>query len=234
MPTTSGPFDWYTVTLGALKDLWQGFLTFIPELVGALVILIIGWFISVLVGKFVTEVLKRLKFNQLFEKGVWKESIARADLQVDPAGFIGAIVKWVLIIVFLLAAVEVLGLTEFATWLANVLGYLPNVLAAALIIVVAAIIADISEKVVRVSVESAQIGYASLAGAVAKWFIWIFAIVSVLLQLQIAVFPVSVLLQTFVQALGYGLALAIAIAFGLGGKDVAAEILTNLKNKWKE
>ncbi|MBU1015416.1 hypothetical protein KKI17_03225 [Patescibacteria group bacterium] len=231
---TIGPLVWYNVTLEGLLRLWQGFLGFIPALVGAFLILLVGWIISVGVGKLVADVLKRLRFNQIFERGTWKDALERAELQTDPAGFIGGIFKWVLMIVFLLAAVDVLGLEGFGAWLTNdVLGYLPNVLAAALIIVVAAIIADIAEKVVRAAVEGMQAGYGSLAGGVVKWFIWTFAIFSALLQLNIAVLPIRVLIETFVQAMGYGAALAFAIAFGLGGKDVAAEVLQGLKRRFR-
>jgi hypothetical protein len=179
----------------------------------------------------VTDILKRVKFNQIFERGNWKEALEKAELKIDPAGFVGGIFKWVLAIVFLLAAVEILGFQEFAKFLHDVLAYLPNVIVAALIFVVAIIIADIVEKVVRATVEGTKMGHGHLMGLIARWFILIFATFTALLQLDIAVLPVQVLLQTFVQGIGYGLALALAIAFGLGGKDLAADILRQVKNK---
>ncbi len=115
--------SWAELTLQALQNLWQVFLNFIPLLIGAIIVFVIGWFISVGVGKVITEILKRIKFNQIFEKGNWDEALAKADIKVDASGFIGAIVKWVLVIVFLLAAVEILGFVEFAGFLKNVLGY---------------------------------------------------------------------------------------------------------------
>ncbi|MDP2641310.1 MAG: hypothetical protein Q8P39_02080 [Candidatus Yanofskybacteria bacterium] len=230
MPT--GPFDWYAVTFEALMDLWIGFIGFLPQLVGALVVFSLGWFVSVGVGKLVAEVLRRIRFNQIFERGNWKQAFGKAGMDVDPSEFIGSIFKWVLVIVFLLAAVDILGLQGFSAWLKDdVLTYLPNVLAAALILVVAAIIADILEKVVRTGVEGVQAGYGSLAGGVIKWFIWIFAIFSALLQLNIAVLPIAVLIESFVQASAYGFALAVAIAFGLGGKDAAADFIAEFRKR---
>jgi len=221
--------DWYIITIGALADLWQGFLIFLPKLIGALIVLLIGWFIAVGLGKLVAEILKRLGLNKIFEKGTWKESLEKAELKIDIPGFIGAIFKWVLAIVFLLAAVEILGLVQFADFLSKVLGYLPNVIVAILIFVVAVIIADIIEKIVRVAVESARIGYGNIAGAIVKWSIWIFALLAILIQLRIA--PELILtLFTGVVAM---LALAGGIAFGLGGRDVAAGILDNLRKKLK-
>jgi len=209
----------------AFGDLIAGVVSFVPLLILAIIVFVIGWLIAVGVGRLVSE------FNQIFERGNWKEALEKAELKVDPAGFVGAIFKWVLAIVFLLAAVEILGFSEFAGFLRDVLSYLPNVIVAALILVVAVIIADILEKIVRATVEGTKVGYGRFIGSVVKWFIWIFAIFSALLQLDIAVLPVQVLIQTFVQGLGYGLALAMAIAFGLGGKDMAADILRELKGK---
>ena len=139
--------DWYEITVESVQDLVAGLINFIPALAGALIVFFIGWFVSVVVGRVVADVLKRLRFNQIFERGNWKEALAKADVKVDPSGFIGAIFKWVLTIVFLLAAVEILGLDQVAVFLQGVLAYLPNVIAAALIFVVAVIIADILEKV---------------------------------------------------------------------------------------
>ncbi len=215
----------------AFGDLLAGVVGFVPLLILAFLVLVIGWFIAAGVGRLVADILKRIRFNQVFERGNWKEALEKAELKVDPAGFVGGIFKWVLVIVFLLAAVEILGFDQFAGFLVSVLGYLPNVIVAALIIVVAAIISDIVEKIVRAAVEGTKMGHGHLISSVVRWFIWIFAIFSALLQLDIAVLPVQVLIQTFVQGIGYGIALAVAIAFGLGGKDQAAEILRELRGK---
>lgn len=222
--------DWYTITAEVLGNLWQGFLNFIPKLIGALIVFLIGWLIAVGIGKLITEILKRLQFNKIFEKGVWKEALEKAELKIDASGFIGAICKWILVIVFLLAAVEILGLIQFADFLSKVLAYLPNVVVAALIFVVAVIIANIAEKIVRAGVESARVGYGSMAGAIVRWSIWIFAILAILMQLKIASELILTLFTGFVAML----TIAGGIAFGLGGKDVAAGILENLKKKLKE
>ncbi len=222
--------DWYTLTIQALQNLWQAILNFIPILIGAIIVFVIGWFISVGVGKLVTEILKKVKFNQIFAKGNWDEALAKADIKVDPSGFIGAIIKWVLVIVFLLAAVEILGFVQFAVFLKGVLNYLPNVIVAALIFVVTVIVVDIVEKIVRVAVESIKVGYGQMVSAVVKWSIWIFAILAILYQLGIA----RPLMETLFTGFVAMLVIALGIAFGLGGKEVAAEILQGIKRKLKE
>ena len=219
--------DWYGVTILALQNLWQGVVGFAPMLIGALVVFGVGWAFSVGVGKLVADVLKRLKFNQLLDRGNWKRAMERADLKVDPAEFIGAIIKWVLVIVFLSAAVEILGLAQFAGFLQKVLAYLPNVVVSALIFVVAVIIADIVEKVLRALIEGTQIGHGSTVGLIVRWSIWVFAVTAILLQLGVAPF----LLQTLLTGVIAFLVVAGGLAFGLGGKDVAGDMLQDLRNK---
>ena len=220
-------FDWYDLTIEALQDLLQGFLTFTPKLIGALVVFIIGWFISIAIGKVIAEILKRLNLNRFFEKGNIKKILEKAEFKIDVSGFIGAIFKWIFVIVFLLAAVEILGLRQFGVFLTNVLDYLPNVIVAVLIFVVAVIIADILEKIVRAAVESVKVGYGNWVGMIVRWSIWIFAIFAILYQLRVA----PGLIQTLLSGIVGLIVIAGGIAFGLGGKDVAAEILQNLKNK---
>ena len=219
--------DWYGITAEALGDLWVGFVDFIPRLIGAIIVFVIGWFISVAIGKIVAGILRKIKFNRLFDKGNWKPALEKAEIKVDPSSFIGAIFKWVLVIVFLLAAVEILGFVQFADFLTDVLAYLPNVIVAALIFVVAVIIADIVEKVVRAAVESVRVGYGNLIGGVVKWAIWIFAILAILYQLKIA----PGLIQTIVNGVVALIVISAGIAFGLGGKDAAAEALESLKKR---
>lgn len=222
--------DWYSVTIQALQNLWQGFLSFIPVALGAIVIFVIGWFVSMGVGRVITEILKRIKFNKLFDKGNWKEALQKADIKVDAAGFIGAIVKWILVVVFLLASVEIIGLNQLADFLKGVLGYLPNVLVAVLIFVVTVIVVDIVEKITRVAVEKMKVGYGSTVSAVVKWSIWIFAVLAILYQLGI----VRAFTETLFTGLIATLALIFGLSFGLGGKEVASEILQNAKRKLKD
>lgn len=217
--------DWNEIIiefLKATKDI-------VIKLIGVLIVLLIGWFIAVLIGKIIAEVLKRLGFNKIFEKGNWKEALEKAELKIDPSGFIGWICKWIIFILFLLIAVDILGLEQFGGFLNDVLNYLPNVVIAALIFIVAVIVAEILEKVVRTGVESIKVGYGGIAGGIVKWSIWIFAIWAILIQLGI----LSEMLLTLFTGLVAMISIAGGIAFGLGGKEVAAEILQHLKKKLK-
>lgn len=222
--------DWADVVTTALEDLGRGFIVFLPKLIGALIIFLVGWVVAVAVGKVVAEILRKLRFNKIFEKGAWRTALERAEFKVDASGFIGAIFKWVLVIVFLSAAVEILGMAQFAAFLNEILAYLPRVVMAALIFVVTVIIADIVEKVVRAAVEGTRVGYGAAVSAVVKWSIWIFAVFVILDQLL----DQKAIILTLMQGIIGLIVLAGGIAFGLGGKEVAAEMWQDLKRKIKE
>ena len=220
--------DW---SLAIIQPFLQDLVSFVAKLLLAVVVFIIGYLISVGIGKLVTEILKSVKFNKLFEKEGWKTALQRARIDVDPSGFIGAVFKWVFVIVSLSVAVSTFGLTQFSVFLGSVLDYLPNVVGAVLVFVVAVIISDIIEKLVRVSVERIKIGSGYLAASIVKWAIWTFTVFLILDQLL----PTSVLIKTLYNSIVYGivgaLALGVGLAIGLGGKDVAAEILGDMKKK---
>jgi len=222
--------DWYSVTFQALQNLWVGFLDFIPNLIGALIVFIIGWFIAVGIGKLVAEILKRIKFNQVFEQGAWKKALEKAELKISVSEFLGGIVKWVLTIVFLLAAVEILGLYQFAGFLRDVLGYLPNVVVAALMFVVTVVVVDIVVKFVVAAAEGARFAYTHLAEEIMRWAIWIFAALAIVHQLGIA----QPLIETLFTGVVAMLTISVGLAFGLGGKEVAAEFLQNLRRKLRK
>lgn len=215
----------YEVTFQALRELWVAFLTFLPELLGALIVLIIGWFIAAAVGKLVASILEKLRFNQVFDRANWRDALAKAEITVDPSSFVGAIFKWVLVIVFLFAAADVLNIDTSP--FQGILNFLPNVVAAAFIFVAAVIVADIVEKVLRAGAEGMQVGYGHLVGAIARWSIWIAALIAILQHLGIA----GQLLNTVFVGFIALLTLAGGLAFGLGGKEVAAELLQDLRRK---
>jgi hypothetical protein len=222
---------WAQATADALRNLWLGFLLFLPRLFWAIIVFVIGWFISIGIGKLVAEVLNRLKFDKFFEDAGLEAILQKAELKVSFSEFIGGIIKWIFIIVFLLAAVDILGLEEFAAFLSDILGYLPNVIIAILIFVVTVIVVDIVEKVVRTAVEGIKVGYGKAVSSIVKGAIWVFAIFAILRQLWI----VPELIDIFFGALVYGIVaffvISLGLAFGLGGQQVAAEILRDLKNR---
>jgi len=222
--------EWSIITIQALQNAWQSFLIFIPKLLGAIIIFVIGWFISIGIEKLVAEILVRLKINQFFERTGWKEVLEKAELKVNLAEFIGAICKWILVIVFLSAAVEILGFYQFAVLLNRLIGWLPNLIVAIAIFVVAIIVADIIEKIIRASIKKIGVNYVGFFGLITRGGIYIFAGLMILSQLRVAPAIINAIVYAFVGMI----ALALGLAFGLGGKEAAGELVEELKRKISE
>jgi hypothetical protein len=222
--------EWSNITLMALQNVWQGTLEFLPKLVIGLLVFGIGWMIASGVGKIIARILKQITLDALFQKSGWKSALEAAEIRVNPSEFLGAIVKWVLVIVFLQIFVEILGLGAFAVFLTSVLEWLPNVIVAAAIFVVAIIVADILEKIIKASVSRLEIKYSNLLGAIVRTAIYTFAVMAILLQLDVAESIINTMITGFVGMF----ALAFGLAFGLGGKDAAADAIRSIKNKLAE
>ncbi len=222
--------DWSIITIQALQSAWQTFLVFIPKLLGAIIVFVVGWLIAIAIGKLVAGILVQLKFNRIFERTGWKDALEKAELKVDPSEFIGAIFKWILVIVFLSAAVDILELSQFAVLLNRLIGWLPNLIVAVAIFVVAIVVADILEKIIKASVKKIGVNYVGFFGMVSRWAIYIFAGLMILAQLGVATIIISAIIFGFVGMF----ALAFGLAFGLGGRDAAAKLIEELKAKISE
>jgi len=222
--------DWSIITLEALQIAWRGFILFLPRLIGSLVVLTIGWFLAVGLGKLVAEILKQLRFNKIFEKAGWREALQKAELKVNPSEFIGAIAKWILVIVFLLASVEILGFVQFADFLTKVVTWLPNLIVASAIFVVTVILTDILEKVIKASVKKMGVDYAGFLGVAIRWTIYVFAGLAILLQLGVT----PTIIDTLIKGVVGMITLSVGLAFGLGGKDAASEFIREIKEKISE
>jgi|SRR3989344_208490 len=218
--------DWAVVFTTAFQDMWSGIVDFVPRLVVALIIFIIGWVLGVALGRVVAQIFRAVKLDNLLRSIGTEELLSRAGFKLDSGAFLGGLVKWFVIVIFLIASVDVLGLTQVNIFLRDVvLGYLPNVIVAALILIVAAVVAEAMQKIVVGSAKAANIGSAHFMGGIARWAIWIFAILAALSQLGIA----GAFAQTLFTGLIAMLAIAAGLAFGLGGKEAAGRFIERLR-----
>ncbi|MDP2676122.1 MAG: hypothetical protein Q8O83_00330 [bacterium] len=212
------------ILYGSFQNLWTGVVEFIPKFIVAFIIFVLGWLIAVSLGKIVAQIFAMLKVNKIFENLGFEEPITRAGFKLDVGGFIGGLVKWFFIIVFLIAAVDVLGLDQINLFLRDVVSYLPNVIVAAFILVIAAVVADAMRRIVVGSARAAHLPSADLLGGISKWSIWIFAFLAAMYQLGIAGPFVQTLFTGFIAALS----IALGLSFGLGGKETASRFLAKL------
>ena len=219
--------SWTQVTVSAFQSLWEGFIGFLPNILGALVVFLVGLAIAVGLQKLVVQILRVLRVDPFLEKMGAGKFFERAGIKMDFAGWLGALVKWFLVLVFLMAATDILRLTEVTAFLKEVLFYIPNVIVAVLILLVAFWLANVLKKIVQASISASNIKAAAFLGTVTSWSIMVFAIFGALIQLGIA----PAVVQTLVMGIIAMLAIAGGLAFGLGGKDAAAEFLKNLRRE---
>lgn len=211
----------------SFQQLWGGVIMFIPKFLVAIIIFIIGWIIAVALEKLVVKIIRAFKVDKVFQSLGFEQPLQRAGFRLDIGAFIGGLIKWFLIIVFLVASIDVLGLTQVNAFLRDVvLAYLPNVIVAALILVVAAFIANATSRVVVGSARAANVPSAHVLGGMTKWSIWVFAILAALYQLGIA----GVFAQTLFTGFVAMLAIAGGLAFGLGSKDTAGRYVERLRH----
>lgn len=200
----------------------DGVINFIPELIGAVVIFAVGWLIAVLIEKVVEGIFRSIKVDALLKSAGLEEVMKRTGHPLNSGKFVGALIKWFVIVVFLVTALDVLNLDQVNQFLQGVvLGYLPNVIIAVLVLMVAVVIAEAMQKIVAASARAAHVRSAHLLGVVTKWAIWIFAILTALITLNVAAY----LIQMIVTAVFAGAALGLGLAFGLGGKDYASRLI---------
>ena len=217
---------WADVLTASFQGLWYGIVAYIPNIIVAVIIFVIGWLIGSALGKVVEQVLKSLKLDMALKNTGLNDVVERAGFSMNSGMFLGTLVKWFVIVGFLVASLDVLGLNQVNAFLKDVvLSYLPQVIVASLFILVGAVVAEAAKDLVSGAARAAEVKSAGFAGSIAKWAIWIFAILAALDQLQVA----SAFVQTLFTGIVVAIALALGLAFGLGGQEAAAKYIERVK-----
>lgn len=217
--------SWGEIIVSSFQDLWVRFVNFLPSLIGAILVIVIGWIIAVAIGKLVTEILKRIWLDKAVKRAKISEIFEKAGVPFDVSKGIGFLVKWFLIIVAILAAADILELDQVTDFLNRVLLYIPNVVIAVVILLLGALFGTFVARVIEGAVKAARLTTGHFLAGIAKWAIIIFAILAALVQLGIAASLLQILFTGFVAML----AIAGGLAFGLGGREKAARIIENIE-----
>ena len=213
--------NWGQAILNALSNAVNLVLTFIPRLVGFLVILLVGWLIAMLVSKALTLLLRKVGFDRMSERIGLTRFEQRMGVKMDSAGILGKIVYWFILLIFLVPAADALGLPAVSNILNQLVAYIPNVFVAILVLFLGALTATVVADLVRGATSSAKIGNPSLFATIARFAIIGFAVLIALEQLQIAPALINELFGGLIAAA----AIAIGLAFGLGGQETARKWL---------
>ncbi len=221
---------WGEVFHRSLQDLWWGFILFAPKLIMAIVFFIIGWILGSIIAKALEQVFASLKIDRLFQSLGADNLFRRAGMSLDTGYFIGQVVKWFVIIVFLLPSLSLVGLGDIATFLKeDVLGFLPKVVLAAFVLIIATVLSDALSRAVQAGARSMNLSSANMLATVAKYAVWVFAFIIALGKLGLGDY-MSILFSGIIGML----ALGGALAFGLGGKEAAGRLISRLGEEVSE
>lgn len=219
---------WGNVLNNSFQSLWAGIIMFIPSLIVAIVILLIGWAIGILIEKGVERFFKMMKFDEALKKAGFEILVKRAGMNLNSGRFLGSLIKYFIVVVFLIASFDVLGLNQVTAFLQQVvLGFLPQLIIAVLILLVGVVVGDVMNRVVVASTRTAGITSANFLGTVTRWGIWVFTILIALSQMGVAGAFIQTLFTGFVVAVS----LAIGLAFGLGGQEPAKRTIERIQSE---
>jgi hypothetical protein len=202
-------------------------LAYLPVLLGALLILIVGWIVAKAIRRLIEVVLKAVRFDTLADKAGITTIMQKGELKITASQLVSGLVYWLVIIMVLVIVVNALGLPKASDVLASLFAYVPNVIGALFVLVVAMFLANFVSGIVRTAAGNANLPRPDMYAGVCKWAIIIFAATIALGELGIA----TILVTTTFNIVLAGLCLALALAFGLGGKDAAAKYLDELRQK---
>ena len=213
--------EWSVALMSSLATAMSLLFSAVPKVLGFAVILLLGWLIASLVEKGVAALLRTVRFNDLSERSGLAEFVRKMGADTDSSGMIGAVAKWFIRLIALVVAFDALGLPAVSDVLRQLLLWLPNVVVALVVLVVGGLAARALRNLVRGAATEGGLANPKFLAQVAHALVWAFAIVVAVNQIGIATDLVNTLFMAVVGAV----ALALALAFGLGGRDTASRIV---------
>ena len=199
----------------------------LPTLLLAVIIFVVGIYIARGLGGVVSKLLTRVYLDQASDRTVLKKGLERIGFKMSLSQALGLLTTWFLYAVVLVATADVLGLAQISQFLGAVVLYIPNVIIAVVILIVGLIIGNFVHTLVKETTAAAELAAGHMLAMAAKWAILVFTFMAALVQLRVA----SQLIQILFTGLVFMIALAGGIAFGLGGKDKAKDLLDQLSKK---
>ncbi len=213
--------EWSDALMSSLTTAMGMLFSAVPKILGFVVILLVGWLVASLVEKGVAALLRTIRFNDLSERSGLADFVRKMGADTDSAGMIGSIAKWFIRLIALVVAFDALGLPAVSDVLRQLLLWLPNAIVALVVLVVGGLAARALGNLVRGAAAEGGLGNPQFLAKVATTLVWAFAIVVAVNQIGIATELVNTLFMAVVGAV----ALALALAFGLGGRETASRIV---------
>lgn len=218
---------WKIIIIDPIKETLAKIGTFIPILIGILVILVIGWLIAKAVQRLVTRILKLVGLDVASEKAGIANFFAKGEIKYTLSELVGMLVYWLVMLIVFVTAVDALGLKIAAQLLDRIVFYIPNVVITIFILCLGIFAAGFLGSIVRTTAMNAGVVFARLLGQISQLIVIVFTIALALEQLNIGTRVITLSINIVLGTIG----LACALAFGLGCKDIAAKFILSLIEK---
>ncbi len=223
--------DWLTVAVAdPVKAMLVRITSYIPTLIGVLLIVVVGWLVAKVLEIVVVRVLKIIKLDMASEKAGVAKVLAQGDIRVSLSELLGVIVYWLAILITSVTALNAMNLTVAAELLSRLVAYIPNIIIAIFVIVLGSFLATVVSTVVKTAAANARLANAKTLGKITQIVLVVFAVAVAVEQLRIATELIAMTVYIVLAAVGLGLALA----FGLGCKDIAAKTMQDMMNKFRK
>ena len=223
--------DFELALVNAFLGVWQSILIYIPLILVAVIVFVLGWIVARGLQEVVERIVTWTRLDNLLAKTGLKPFLDRAGFRLHSGRFLGMFVKWFVVLATLMTTADILQLNAVSLAISSLLAYLPNVIAAAVILVLTILFANFLQKVVRGTIAGANIKAGSFVAAVVKWAVFIIGFLTALEQLRIQTTVLSGTFGTVLVGLVFMVAIAGGLAFGLAGKDFAHDLLAKLRNE---
>ena len=222
--------DWQTVLLEPAAAVLAQIGQFLINILLVVIILIIGWLISKLIKTVITKMLRAIKVDELSDRIEFDQMLQKGGISYSLSELVGVICYWIALLVTFMVAINAVGLTIAADLLNKVVLYIPNVIAALFILILGMFFATLLRNIVKTAASNAGISHAQLFAKLVEIIVVVFSIVIALEQLNIAIQITQLTLAIILGAIGLGLALA----FGLGCRDLAGRAVNDFIEKLKK
>ncbi len=219
--------DQIDIFIASMNQFWHDVAAFFPKLIAVVIILLFGWVIAKVVQIVVKRFLKWVKFDKFSDRSGLESYLQNDEYDVSLSGIISKIIFWLVILLFVITGAKALGLTEVAEMLKQLAQYLPKIIVAIVVLIFGTLLGRFINRLVFAWLHSIKFNGALQVSTSAEYLIQIFAVFVALTQLEIGTQLITAL---FIIMFG-SVFLALAIAFGLGGKEWAAKVIEDRQQK---
>ncbi|MFH1375124.1 MAG: hypothetical protein ABIH35_00435 [Patescibacteria group bacterium] len=210
---------------GSFESLWIGILSVIPNIAEGIVILIVGWIVAKIISRVIGKITEVIRLDQVLTTAGVKNIFQKAGIQLNIEAIFEEVTKWFILIAFFMSAAKAFGLPQINEFLGNVLNYIPNVIIAVLIVIAGVLIANFVADLAHGTTKATKTGSPHVVSTIVRYAVIIFTVIVALGQLQVG----GSFLSSFFNNLGLALAAAFGLAFGLGGKEAAADVIRKVR-----